>query len=169
MKKFDQKAPLTTYCANARLILECGSVVWSDAANSHLMRLETVRQKLFTWLAARARGTNGLNGMEYRNLQDFFHVHSFAPRRTQFDLIYFRNVFFGKLDSSFLLNCFLIHVPCLQIRETSFFSVPFDRVTTVKTGTLIRLPTRASAFNRQNPTVDFFSDTYRAFRSAVLA
>ena len=170
-KKLDKKALLTAYYANVRPVLEYGGVVWSGAANSHLKRLEGVQHKFLTWLASRARGTDGLStsSIEYRDLMDFFHVQSLASRRTQFDLMYIRNVFSGKVDSSFLLNCFSIHVPRRQTRDTSLFSVPFARVTTVKTGTFIRLPTQANAFIRQNPQVDFFSDTYRAFRSAVFA
>ena len=168
-QKFDRKALLVAYYANVRSILEYGSVVWSGAAKTHLKRLERVQHKFLVWLAARARDTDRLAGLEYRNLLNSFHVPSLEARRVQADLVYLRKIVSGKTDYSFLLSCFSLHIPRRPTRNNSMFNVPFARVSTVKMGTFVRLVTLANAFILKNPQVDFFVDGFVIFKSSVLA
>ena len=168
-QKFDRKALLTAYSANVRSILEYGTIVWSGAAKTHLKRLERVQHKFLTWLATRARGTDGLASREYRDLLSFFDVQSLEARRTHFDLMYLRNIFSGKIDSSYPLGCFSLHVPRRPTRNVSLFNVPFARVSSVKTGTFTRLANQANDFIRLNPRVDFFSDSFSEFKASVVA
>ena len=168
-QKFDRKALLSAYYANVRSVLEYGTIVWSGAAKTHLKRLERVQHKFLIWLATRARGTNGLTSLEYRDLLSFFNVQSLEARRAQFDLMYLRNIFSGRIDSSFLLGCFQLHVPRRPTRNVSLFSEPFARVASVKTGMFTRLAKEANDFIRQNPQVDFFSDTFNTFKTSVVA
>ena len=168
-EKFDRKALLTAYYANVRSILEYGTVVWSGAAKTHLNRLERVQHKFLTWLATRARGTDGLTGLEYRDLLGFFHVQSLEARRTQFDLLFLKGIYSGRIDSSYLLGCFPLHVSRRLTRNFSLFSVPFARLSSVKTGTFTRLATQANRFLQQNPQVDFFLDNFITFKASVVA
>ena len=167
-QKFDRKALLTTYFANIRSILEYGSVVWSGAAKTHLSRLERVQHKFLIWLNRRARGADGSTSLDYRQLLNVFNVPTLEARRVQFDLLFLRNILSCKIDSSFLLTCFGLHVPSRTTRKSVLFHVPFGRVLTVKSGTFCRLATLANAFIRHSKEVDFFSDDFSAFKSSVL-
>ena len=168
-QKFNRKALLTAYYANVRSILEYGSAVWSGAAKTHLKRLEKVQHKFLIWLAANARGTDGSTSVDYKHLLCSFNVSSLEARRTQFDLIYLRNIFSGKINSSFLLGCFSLHVPRRPTRNVSLFSVPFARVSTVKMGTFVRIVTLANDFIRRNPQVDLFAGDLVSFKSCLVA
>ena len=64
--------------------------------------------------------------------------------RTSFLCMYLSNIFSGKIDSSYLLGCFSLHVPRRPTRNVSLFNVPFARVSSVKTGTFMRLATQAN-------------------------
>ena len=97
---------------------------------THLKRLERVQHKFLTWLATRARGADELTSREYRDLLSFFDVQSLEARRTQFDLMYLRSIFSGKIDSSYLLGCFSLHGP-RPTCNVSLFNVPFTRVSSV--------------------------------------
>ena len=143
--------------------------MWSGAAKTHLKRLERVQHKFLLWLAARARGTDRPASLEYRDLLRFFNVVPLDARRTQFDLLYLRNIFSGGIDSSFLLGCFALHVPCRPTRNIRLFSVPYARVSTVKAGTFVRLATEANEFISQTSHVDFLSDGFTTFKACVVA
>ena len=171
-QKFNQKALIAAYYANVRSILEYGSVVWAGAAKTHLARLERIQWKFLMWLSFRVRGTDRFarfNRQDYLDLLSAFSMTSLEARRTLHDLVYLRNVFSGKIDSSFLLSCFSLHVPSRSTRNVSLFSTPHARVCTVKTGTFVRLPTLANSFISENPHVDIFCDSFRDFKSSVVA
>ena len=87
----------------------------------------------------------------------------------QFDLLYLRKILSGRIESSVLLSCFSLHVPQRPTRNVKLFHVPFARVSTVKSGTFVRLANRANDFIRQHPTVDFFADSFCRFKSSVVA
>ena len=167
-QKFDRRALLVAYFANVRSILEYGSIVWSGAAKTHLQRLERVQHKFLMWLSARARGADRLTSLEYRDLLHYFHVPSLEARRKQLDLVFLRNIFTSKVDSSFLTGCFFLHVPGRTVRNVSLFYVPFARVSTVKTGVFVRLPTLANDFIRRYPQIDFFVERFATFKTSVL-
>ena len=132
-------------------------------------RLERVQFKFLMWLATRARGMDRFARRDYDSLLREFNMPSLEARRTQLDLVYLRNVFSGRIDSSFLLSCFSLHVPSRQTRHVALFNVPYARVSTVKTGTFTRLPTLANAFIDRNPQVDVFFDGFSSFKSSVIA
>ena len=127
-QKFDRKALLTAYCTNIRSILEYGSVIWSGAAKSHSNRLERVQHKFLMWLACRTRGTDRFVSLEYPRLLTAFNISTLEARRVQFDLIFLRNIFAGRISSSFLVGCFGLHVPQRATRQVTLFHVPFARV-----------------------------------------
>ena len=168
-QKLDRKALLAAYYANVRSILEYGSVVWSGAARTHLKRLERAQHKFLMWLAARASGTDRSTCLEYHHLLQFFHVSSLEARRTQFDLLYLKSICSGRIDSSFLLASFALHIPRRPSRNIQLFHVPFARVSTVQTGTFTRLAAQANDFIARNPQVDFLSDTFSTFKSFAIA
>ena len=95
-------------------------------------------------------------------------IHTLAARSTQCDLIFLRNIFFGKTDSSFLIGCFSLHVPGRPTQNTSLFRVPFARDSTVKTGTFVRLAMTTNDFIRRNPRADLFADDVVGFKSSVV-
>ena len=168
-QKFDKKALLTAYCANIRSILEFGSVIWSGAAKTHLNRLERVQHKFLMWLACRTRGTDRSVNLEYPRLLMAFNITTLEARREQLDLMFLRNVFIGKVDSTFLVGCFGMHVPRRPTRQAVLFHVPFARVSSVKTGLFSRLCTVANSFLGFSPQVDFLSGDFKTFRSCLLA
>ena len=168
-RKLDQKALIVAYCANVRPILEYGSVVWAGAAKTHLNRLERVQSKFLSWLSTRARGTDRSVSRDSSSLLTVFNMMSLEARRTQSDLVYLRNVFSGRIDCSYLLGCFGLHVPSRSTRNSRLFSMPYARVSTVKSGTFTRLPALANSVIDRNPDVDFFSDSFSTFKSSVIA
>ena len=48
---------LSAYYANVRSILECGSVVWGGATESHIQRMERIQEKFLVWLCALCSGS----------------------------------------------------------------------------------------------------------------
>ena len=164
--KFDRRALLVAYYANIRSILEYGSIIWSGAAKTHLNRLERVQHKFLIWLAARARGTDGVSDLDYHSLLAYFSVTSLESRRNQFDLVFLKSLFSGTTDSSFLLSCFSLSARRLT-RKPSLFYVPFARVSTVKTGMFVRLAVSANRFLDLNQNVDFFADNFITFKTHV--
>ena len=167
-QKFDRKALLTAYYANIRSILEYGSIIWSGAAKTHSKRLERVQHKFLMWLACRTRGADRFASLEYSRLLASFSVPTLEARRVQFDMMFLRNIFTGKIDSPFLLECFGIHVPQRTTRQTVLFHVPFARILTVKMGTFCRLRNLANAFINHSPQVDFLSPDFVTFKSCLL-
>ena len=165
--KFDRRALLVAYYANIRSILEYGSIIWSGAAKTHLNRLERVQHKFLIWLAARARGTDGVSNLDYHSLLVYFSVTSLESRRNQFDLVFLKSLFSGTTDSSFLLSCFSLSARRLT-RKPSLFYVPFARVSTVKTGMFVRLAVSANRFIDLNQNVDFFADNFITFKTHII-
>ena len=84
-QKLDRKALLAAYYAKVRSILECGSVVWSGAAKTHLKRLERVQHTFLMWVASRASGTDRSTCLECRYTAFMFHP---SRRDTLSSIIY---------------------------------------------------------------------------------
>ena len=83
--------------------------------------------------------------------------------------MFIRNVFSGRILSSFLLQAFCLSVPCRTTRQqaSTLMSVPFARVNAVKNGLFVRLPKQLNSFLESVPAPDMFSDGFYAFRSKV--
>ena len=78
------------------------------------MHLEGTQLKLLTWLVVWARGRDKPVSLEYRDLLEFFSIIPLEAWRTKFDLLYLKkkHIFSSRIDSSYLLDCFALHVPC---------------------------------------------------------
>ena len=165
-QKFDKKTLLASYFANVRSILEYGCVVWGGAAKSHTERLERVQHKFMIWLASRARDVTA-QSLGYRELLRTFDVPSLEARRLQYDLMFVRNVYGGSIDSSYLVECFPLHVPSRATRSISLFHAAYARVNTVKFGMFCRIPNETNEFLRKCPTVDVFNLSAFCFKTCV--
>ena len=83
--------------------------------------------------------------------------------------LFLRNLFKGRIDSTFLLRSFSLAAPIRVGRQLSLFQVPFARVCTVRDGLFTRAPRLANDFLRASPTADLFHDGFRMFRSSVIS
>ena len=143
--------------------------MWSGAAKTHLKRLERIQHKFLSWLAVRARGTDRPASLENHDLLKFFSITSLEARRIKSDILYLKNILSGRIDSSYLLGSFALHVPCRPTRKVRLFHVPYARVGTVKAGIFIRLAAEANDFISRYPQVDFLSDRFITVKSIVEA
>ena len=158
---------LTAYFAHVRSILEYCSVVWNGAASTHTDRISRIEHKFLMWLNANCRDRSA--SLAYGDLLKHFNLTSVYARRVQHDVMFIRNVFNGRILSSFLLHSFSLNVPCRATRQQAsvLFNVPFARVNTVKEGLFCRLPKQLNRLLNSHPTVDMFTDSYYSFRKAV--
>lgn len=163
----DTKLLIGIYCAHVRSILEYGCVVWGGAAQTHLKRLEKIQHKFLIWLCGRCRITN--ISFEYKNLLQHFGLTSLAGRRTQYDLLFLRNLHNHKIDAPFLLECFPLAVPPRTLRNRVLFHVPHARVNTVKASLFGRIPRNCNVFLDKCRDVDIWHTTAAQFRARVIA
>ena len=119
--KFDCKAMLRAYNAHVRSIMECGSVVWSGAAVTHLKRLERIQHSFLIWLACSS--TQNSFNLSYDHPLQHDKVSSIKSRFTQHDLSFIHNVFHGRLDNPQLLLNFHLSAPARRNRSPSLWHV----------------------------------------------
>ena len=158
---------LISYFAYVRSNMEYCSVIWGGAARTHTDRLQRIEHKFLMWLNAHCRSQSP--SMAYDDLLSHFKLVSVSARRMHHDLMFIRNVFKGKIASSFLLQSFFINVPCRTTRQLSLtlLHVPFARVNTVKEGLFARLPRQLNRFMGACHNADMFADTLHQFRTKV--
>ena len=166
--KLDRQAALAAYNANVRSILEYCSVIWGGAARCHLVRVERVQHKFLMWLA-RHTGYPG-SSLAYSDLLSAYHVMHLGARRAQCDVLFLCKVFKGFTSSSYLLECFRLHIPTRQFRAAgrSLFHLPFARVITVSSGMFVRIPRTANNFLCFSPGADIFHDTLVQLKRQIL-
>ena len=141
---FNRKAVLASYCANVRSVLEYGCVVWGGAAAAHTDRLERTQHKFLMWLNAHSH--NHSPSLSYNDLLRNFNITSLRARRVQYDLMFLRNVFKGRIDSAYLLSTFHLFIPARVLRQRNLCNIPHARVRTVKEGLFVRIPTAMNVF-----------------------
>ena len=158
---------LTSYYAHVRSNLEYCSVIWNGAADTHTDRIRRIEHKFLMWLNAHCRNSSA--SLSYGDLLRHFRLTSASARRAQHDIMFIRNVFKGRISSSFLLQSFSLSVPGRATRQQArmLMAVPFARVNTVKESLFIRLPKQLNRFIQSHPTVDVFTDSFYCFRSQV--
>ena len=164
--KFSKSSVLAAYFANVRSTLEYCSVIWAGAAKTHTLRVDRVQHKFLMWLLSHTFSGH-TTSLSYQNLLRHFRIPSLTSRRTQHDIIFLRNIFRNKIDSTQLLNSFSLHVPAWSTRNIRLFSEPRARVATVQGGLFCRLPRVANTFLTAN-NVDLFDDALFSFRRSVI-
>ena len=164
---FNKSALMCAYFSNVRSVLEYGCVIWAGAADTHTVRIDRVQHKFLIWLlcnTASGRATS----LTYDDLLKHFQIPSLASRRVQYDLLFLRNLFHSRHDSSTLLCSFSLHAPTRSIRTRKLLYEPRARVDTVKRGLFVRAPKLVNTFLRKVPEADFFADTAGSFKAHVL-
>ena len=158
---------LTSYNAHVRSNLEYCSVIWNGAADTHTERIRRIEHKFLMWLNAHCRNTSA--SLSYGDLLKHFKLTSVYARRAQHDIMFIRNIFKGRILSSFLLQAFSLSVPGRATRQqpSMLIAVPFARVNTVKEGLFVRLPRQLNRFLESLPAVDMFTYSHYCFRSEV--
>ena len=117
----------------------------------------------------RDKGNLGKFGREvsYHDLLKHFKITTLSARRVQYDLLFLRNIFSGKINSADLLENFPLHVPPRSTRSQRLFAELPWRVKTVGEGFLRRIPKEMNSFLSRTG-VDFFNDSVYSFRKCVL-
>ena len=161
---------LAAYFGNVRSILEYGSVIWGGAAKTHLERLERIQHKFLMWLAAHTHLPQQHLSFSYNDLLDHFKIASLSKRRLKADILFIYKILISRIDSTFLLGNFPLHVPQRRTREgrNQLLHISFGRVETVKNGLFTRA---ARAFNDHIsfcPSADPFNSTFSSFRSTIV-
>ena len=163
--KFTQKTLLVTYFANVRSILEYGSVIWAGAAKSHTERVDRVQHKFLLWLNHHT--STPCSSLSYNSLLTHFGVTLLSARRVQYDLLFLKSIFSGRIVSADLLAKFPLHVPPRSTRSERLFAERPWRVGTVRDGLLRRIPRIMNTFlSKRN--ADFFNDSFPCFKSHVV-
>ena len=152
--RFNHTALLCAFNAHVRTVIEYGSVVWSGAANTHLVRFERLQHRFLMWLAANARVQ--CPSLEYESLLSHFNVAAIKSRFIQSDLLFLQAIFNHRLDCPQLTSLFGLATPARRSRHTGLFHVPFGRVNTVKTGFPTRIPITCNRLLQDIPTADLF-------------
>ena len=155
-----------SYFAHVRSILEYGSVIWAGAAKTHLERLERVQHKFLIWLDYQDATVSA--SLSYSDLLQKYRMMSLDSRRRQHDLIFLRNIFVGRIDSSSLLGRFSLLAPPRSGRHTPTFNVPFARVDSVLNGLFVRLPREMNKCLAMQPGCDVFHDSICSFKTYVM-
>ena len=123
-----QTGPILAACfGNVRSILEYGCVIWGGAApTTHLKWLHSIQYKILPWLSY-SQQSRPPHCISYRDLLHHFKVSSLKKRRFQHDVCFVHRVVCGKVDSTYLLGCFPLHVPQRRNRAGSghLLHVPF--------------------------------------------
>ena len=163
--KFEKKYLLVAYFANVRSVLEYGCVVWAGTAKSHGERVDRVQHKFLLWLNNHT--AQPCDSLSYRSLLNHFGIPSLAARRLQYDLLFLKSIFSGKINSVELLDRFSIHVPARLTRSLRLFTERRGRVSTVCGGLLCRIPRRMNEFLAVS-RADFFYDDFNTFRTQVI-
>ena len=163
----DERSVITSYCAHVRSTMEYCSVIWSGAAPSHVIRLERLEHRFLLWLNAHVRYKS--TSLLYHDLLSHFRLVSVSARRSYHDIMFLRNIFAGRIDSSFLLQCFSLNAPSRTTRQQALFAIPYARVSTVREGLFVRLPRLANKFIEKCSDADLLTDTLASFRSQLRA
>ena len=163
--RYNDRTLLATYFAVVRSILEYGCVVWAGAAKSHTERVDRVQHRFLMWLNNHTNSP--CHSLSYHDLLNHFKITTLSARRVQYDLLFLRHVFSGKIDSADLLENFPLHVPPRSTRSQRLFAELPWRVKTVGEGFLRRIPKETNSFLSRTG-VDFFNDSVYSFRKCVL-
>ena len=161
------KTIVGVYCATVRSILEYGCVIWGGAANAHLNRIEKIQHKFLIWLCGRCRITNV--SLDYVNQLQYFGLASLKSRRLQYDLLFIRNLYKHKINSSYLLESFPLAAPSRALRNPVIFHVPYARVNTVKASMFVRIPRHYNSFNNACREADIWHCSADQFRKHVIS
>lgn len=161
----DVRALRTAYFAHVRSLLEYCSVVWAGAAVTHMKRLDRVQHKFLIWLASRS--DHPTNCLDYEHLLSHFQVPSIKSRFHQHDLMFLFKIFHGQIDCPQLVTRFSLSAPSRRVRNIRLWNIPPARVNTVKNSMFGRIPNSCNALVAANSTVDFFTATLGAFRTAA--
>ena len=162
--KFNSKSLLTAYYANVRSILEYGAVVWAGAATSHTVRVDRVQHKFLLWLNHHT--SNPCHSLSYLALSRHYQVPFLSSRRVQYDLLFLKGLFTGKIDSAELLEKFSLHVPPRLTRTRPLFAESFARIRAVQSGLLCRLA-RETNMLLAKTGCDFFNLGFGAYKGCV--
>ena len=121
------------------------------------------------WLACRT-GHVGAS-LEYGDLLASYNVLHLGARRAQHDVLFLLKVFKGFIASSFLLQCFGLHVPARPARTVnrSLFCLPFAWVGTVQSGLFLRVPRTVNHFLGFCEGADVFYDSLGQLKRQSLA
>lgn len=165
---FKKSSIIVSFNAHVRSILEYCSVIWNGAAKTHMERVERVQHKFLLWLNFHIHQNIPSPSLSYSDLLNHFNIRSLKARRVQHDLLFVRNVFNERIDSSFLLQSFSLAVPARVSRQPVLLHVPFARVNTVRDGLFVRIPRATNAFLRDHPTADLFHDCLYSYRVQVV-
>ena len=155
---FNRRSALATFNANVRPILEYCSVIWAGAAKTHLVRVERVQHRFLMWLANHTEPR--CPSLDYDRLLTFYDVQPLCARRVQCDVLFLTKVFRGFISSSYLLECFSMHVPSrvTRVAASTLFTVPRGRVNAVQSSLFSRVPRTANELIAWNARIDILCD-----------
>ena len=142
---------VTAYYGNVRSVLEFCCTVWGGAARVHLDRIEKGQHRFLVWLARYARSSLVTGTASYHDLLHGIHMTSLEHRRLQYDIVFAKKVFMGRVDSTKLLQSFSLRVPARTMRSTldgrRVMEIPFARVETIyRRGLFVRISKRVNSF-----------------------
>ena len=165
---FSKRSALAAFNANVRPILEYCSVIWAGAAKTHLVRVERVQHRFLMWLASHTNPH--CPSLEYEQLLVFYDVRPLRARRVQGDVLFLTKLFRGLISSSYLLECFSLHVPSriTRVAASTLFSVPRGRVNAVQSSIFVRGPLSVNEFIASCHSCDICNDPFGKIKKELV-
>ena len=110
------------------------------------------------WLASHTEPH--CSSLGYDRLLTCYAVRPLRARRVQADVMFLTKLFRGFISSSYLLQCFSLHVPARDTRvaTSTLFTVPRGRVNVIQSSLPVRVPRTVNDFIASRPSVDIFHD-----------
>ena len=116
-----------------------------------------VKHKFLIWLAPHSN--NPTNIIDYEHLLALlahFQIPSIKSCFHQHDLMFLFKTFHGQIASPELVAQFSLSAPSRRFRKPQLWSIPFARVSTVKTSMFRRIRATCNAFLASDSSIDFF-------------
>ena len=101
--RHEHRVILCAFNAHVRSVLQYGSVIWSGAAQSHLVRLERLQHCFLMWLGAK---TQRNCPMDYRSLLQTFKTESIKARLIHTDVMFLYQLLHHRTDCAYLVSMF---------------------------------------------------------------
>lgn len=110
-----------------RPILEYGSVIWDPQYNVYIKKIESVQKQFLIFCLHHLQWNSAVNLPPYRSRLALINLPTLKSRRIVANIVFFLNLFQGKLDSTSLLSKVSINIPSRHLRSYEPLRLQFQR------------------------------------------
>lgn len=110
-----------------RPILEYGSVIWDPQYNVYIKKIESVQKQFLLFCLSHFQWNPAVNLPPYRSRLALISLPTLKSRRIVANIVFFLNLFQGKLESITLRNEININIPSRHFRSYEPLRLQFQR------------------------------------------